>query len=40
MAGHFTFVEGTIANPTGPTFEVEVIPLLLRNSSSPTKSQA
>lgn len=26
MAGHFTFVEGSIANPTGPAFEVEVIP--------------
>ena len=32
MAGHFTFVEGTIANPTGPAFEVEVSPLLLKPS--------
>ena len=24
MAGHFTFVEGSIAHPTGPEFNVQV----------------
>ena len=25
MSGHFTFVEGSMADPTGPAFKVQVI---------------